>query len=157
MSDIDTDVFQLITSYKLSSKADDRAYNGLLTTAKTYKENTTSTPTKEGFNVWLHDGEVQYMETYHPTEKTSQGKWKFSNLPAAYRSAKSVIGAAIENGVELDGKGKTQLEKEIKKQKTVVDPFAACVRAIKTLDKNWGELEEVQQQYLRDEFNSNML
>jgi hypothetical protein len=142
MNDKVNGVFELITSYKLCELSEGKAYPQLVKCGIEYRKEcnaSAATPTKEGFNKYLMDGEVKYMEETHPSEKTKSGKWKFSKLPKAYRSAKSVIGSAIDLGLELREdlfpdkfKGKTALEKEIKAttEKVSEDAFKRAIRLV---------------------------
>ena len=72
---------------------------------------------KDDFEASLEGTEIDYMETFHPTEKFKTGKWKFSKLPMRYRTAKSVVGSAIDAGITFDFMGKTEAEKALKEAK----------------------------------------
>jgi len=84
----------------------------------------------------MRPGEDKYMEEMHPDKKIKRtGKWKYSYLPAAYRSAKSVVGTALDLNIALTEKGKTQLEKECKQAKTSVkeDSFKRAIKLVNNL------------------------
>ena len=98
---------------------------------------------KEDFEASLEGTEVDYMETFHPTEKFKTGKWKMSKLPMRYRTAKSVVGSAVGAGIIFGNLGKTEAEKalkEAKKQdKSEAQKFSEMLENCK---KQWRKVDD---------------
>lgn len=56
-------------------------------------------------------------------------------LPAAYKTAKSVLGRAIDMGMSVDGRGKTELEKAIRARSIGKNDFEKAVEYARRLRK----------------------
>lgn len=118
--------YAIIVTFDAEKKIQEQAFKQVLDEAVD-----SGACTLDGWNQWMDPIESSYMEKMHsekPDAKHTKSKkgayevgdWKYSKyLPAAYRSAKSVIGKAIDKGVPLfdsagNTKGKSQLEKDCK-------------------------------------------
>lgn len=110
--------------------------------------------TPEELKDFLLPYEEAYMEEKYPDEKwpinpknKNSGKFKFSNLPNKYRTAKSEINKAIEYGIDLfDQKGcpksKTQLSEEWKKTENPIQQFKKILTQLKIAGKDIKDIIE---------------
>jgi len=92
---------------------------------------------KPGEDAWCEDNFGAVMEARHAKGKKA-GQWKYRTiLPNPYTSAKSILGTAIELGINTLGVGKTEIQKAIKKARngTQVDPLIESTKFVKAIDK----------------------
>lgn len=111
----------------LANKAGETVFGELRDVAKGFDSS-------ETFNMSLEGIEIEYMEMFHKDEKFKDGKWKFSKLPVKWRTAKSVIGSAIDHKVNFTGKGKSAIESEVKAIKAM-NRTPSVAEFLKGLDK----------------------
>jgi hypothetical protein len=111
-------------SGEINKQASTDMFNGLLGTVEhdvnlTPEENRKfwESSLRVGEDMWCNENFGDISEAKHDKGKRA-GEWKYRTiLPNPYTSAKSVIGTAIELGIDPKGKGKTELQKAIKEKK----------------------------------------
>lgn len=62
---------------------------------------------------WMEDKFGDDPDAKHKSGAKRKDTWKYSLLPKPYQSAKSVLSRALEKGIDVKGKGKTELENMI--------------------------------------------
>ena len=140
-------LYDSIVQYAVAEESNGQAYNKIL--AGVVEAGVDS---KEGMLQHCMVAEDEYMEEFYgdvSDAKKKNGDWKYRTyLPAAYSTAKSVIGNALDHGVPLvvDGeyRGKTALEAAIKASKeAVLDETTAYDHALNACNiviKEWEYL-----------------
>lgn len=86
--------------------------------------------------------------------QTKSGKWKMRTiLPNAWSSAKSVVGTAIDKGIDIEGMGKSELQKAIKDsggaRGASATPAERAMSYVTKLKNVWGDLTEEEQANIR--------
>ena len=149
-------ILESIIQFEVSKESDAQAYNSLGQTVASH-----SIIDRYILNSFCRVGETDFMEKFHHNTdgaRKKDGSWKFRTyLPAAYSSAKSVLGSALDAGIPIldsEGKvkGKSALQKSIKthkdtttEEKSNVDKAQIMLRSvIKIIKKcNSTELAEI--------------
>lgn len=70
---------------------------------------------------WMEDKFGDDPDAKHKSGAKRKDTWKYSLLPKPYQSAKSVLSRALERGIDVTGKGKTELENMIQGKIPVED------------------------------------
>lgn len=70
---------------------------------------------------WMEDKFGGDPSAKHTHGAKRAGTWKYSLLPKPYQSAKSVLSRALEKGIDVKDKGKTELENMIQGKVPVDD------------------------------------
>lgn len=150
-------VYESIVQYDIAKESGNQAYGKLASEAVA-----NDVFTKEHWQEYCRAGEDLYMESYHkdnPDAKKKDGSWKYrSYLPAAYNTAKSVIGNALEHNIPLSSggemKGKSALEKEIREAKTSskdwADRYVLAHGCINRLEKHMEHLSDEEKDIVRE-------
>lgn len=108
-------------SSDINKQASEDMFNGLLRSVPEMGGNITPEEHRRIWEANLRFGEDAYCEeNFADVEEQAKhqkgkrkGEWKYRTLlPGPYTSAKSVIGKALERGVDVRGKGKSQIQKE---------------------------------------------
>jgi len=158
MFDIDTIVAAAVADEQteLANEAGNTCYGVLRDHALGYGS-------KETFEASLLETETAYMQEYMSNEKspateTKPERWKWSKLPKKYRSAKSVVGTALDMGLNIRGKGKSEIEREIKEhKKQSLSDYDKFVSVMGTAAKIWAKMDNEEKQVfplnLQDYFN----
>ena len=139
---------EVIATAAVSQMGEENVSAEMIEYGQAYRNDDTYEQTKEGFERWLLDDEVEYMrQTYvdedgdvdqsavHQKGKR-KGFWKMSLLPSKYRTARSLVGSCIEHGVKfVDEDGnfmkKSELSKHLKVAKQGNDTITAFEKAMK--------------------------
>lgn len=153
------ELLEVVTLGAVSEKAEDNCYLQLVEHAEFWLS---SVAPQEDWADYLRHGETEYMQLTHCDNpdavhitKRKMGEWKFSLLPKRYRTAKSAVTKCIERGGNFrdDARnvlGKTAIEKETRLLiATTITPLERCAKAMRTLQSNWSELSEDNQESLR--------
>lgn len=82
----------------------------------------------------LKDNSLRYR-------KQDNGKLSVEGLPSSYRTAKSVIGYAIDEGVPYETMGKTEIEKT-KAGTAQLTPEEKVDRAVSVIRREWDALSQ---------------
>ena len=94
------------------------------------------------FNAFTCAEEVARDEGLHYTMR--RGKAFVHVLPGAYKTSKSVIQRAIENNINMDGMGKTAIEKALSAKRTPKDTYSLAWEKVKWIANNKPLLTETQ-------------
>ena len=135
-------ILESIVQYDIANESTEGAYNTLVYAAVEAHCNV-----KEEWEIYTLPAETEYMQRFHnePEHRKKDGSWKYSRLPSAYRSAKSVIGSALDLNLPLIGEngkpvGKSALQNAIKSgkesttgEKTRLDKVNIMLSSIKKL------------------------
>jgi hypothetical protein len=132
--------------------------------------------TQEGFFDFLKPGEQEYIDSkfagYELGGKTNAiqmtvseaeaggfqytrmkgGKVRVHILPAKWKTAKSVIGRAIDAGVSYSDMGKTEIEKVLKDKAEPKSAWDKAKAGFSQVYQAWGSLSDAERDALRTKF-----
>ena len=77
---------------------------------------------------WMEDKFGGDPSAKHTHGAKRAGTWKYSLLPKPYQSAKSVLSRALEKGIDVKDKGKTELENMIQGKIPVDDDSSSSTK-----------------------------
>ena len=149
-------LYDSIVQYAVAEESNGQAYNKMLLGVA--EGNIT---TKEELQTYTQTAEDAYMSAFHAEDEAARkkdGSWKYRTyLPAAYSTAKSVIGNALDNGVPLivggEARGKTALEKATKEAKALdhadKTPWDEVYTAHNVVLKVWKDLTTAERKVIK--------
>jgi len=144
-------ILESIVQYDIAHESTEGAYNTLV-----YAAVEADCYSKDTWILYTQPAEDEYMTRFHnePESRKKDGTWKYRTyLPAAYSSAKSVIGSALDLNLPLLGEngkpvGKSALQSSIKgakdgttEEKSRVDKVNIMLDSIKKLAQ-WADSGE---------------